>query len=220
VSAPARLVWRYGPAQRWVHWCGVAYFATLFATGLVLAVPQLGFLAAGGLSRLLHRIAGISFVLLPIVYAIAMPGAARELIAESLSYGEDDGRWLRRMPAYVLGRATGLPPQGRLNAGQKLHHAGTFTLFVIVAASGAALWLGKGRLGAAGLAWTAMAHDLSVLGLAVLLVGHVYFTFLHGGFSAMRTGWVTEEYARLEHARWVEGLPPEAFVRDERDPDR
>ena len=47
---------------------------------------------------------------------------------------------------------------------------------------------GKGRLGADGLAITAMVHDLSMLGLSVLMIGHVYFTFLYDALSAMRTG--------------------------------
>ena len=56
-----------------------------------------------------------------------------------------------------------------------------------------------------------MAHDLSMLGLSVLMIGHVYFTFLYQASSAMRTGYVTEEYARMEHRRWLETLPPEAY---------
>jgi formate dehydrogenase subunit gamma len=116
------------------------------------------------------------------------------------------------MPAYLFGRTRGLPPQGRLNAGQKLHHAGTFLMFVTVSVSGFILWLGKGRLGPNGLAVTAMVHDLSMLGLSVLMVGHVYFTFLYHAFSAMWTGFVTEDYARMEHRKWFDGLPPEAFV--------
>jgi formate dehydrogenase subunit gamma len=110
------------------------------------------------------------------------------------------------MPAYLLGRAHDLPPQERFNAGQKLHHAGTFLMFITVSASGLVLWFGKGRLGALGLASAAILHDLSMLALAVLMIGHVYFTFLYDALSAMRTGYVTEEYARLEHRRWFESL--------------
>lgn len=28
----------------------------------------------------------------------------------------------------------------------------------------------------------------------------------------MRTGFVTEQYARMEHRRWLKTLPPEAFA--------
>jgi formate dehydrogenase subunit gamma len=211
-SESPRLVRRYVPAQRLIHWIGVVSFLSLLFSGIALLYPPLSFLAAGGLSRLIHRIAVIPFVALPIAYAILLPRQTKELLIESLTYTREDWEWFKRMPAYLLGRTRGLPPQGRLNAGQKLHHAATFLMFVTVSVSGFVLWFGKGRLGPNGLASAAMAHDLSMLGLSVLMIGHVYFTFLYDALSAMRTGFVTEQYARMEHLKWLETLPPEAFA--------
>jgi formate dehydrogenase gamma subunit len=209
---PPRLVRRYATAQRVVHWIGVASFLALLLTGLPLLFPPLSFFAGAGVSRLIHRIAAFPFILLPLVYAIFLRREATELVTESFTWTRDDWRWLAHMPSYLLGRTCHLPPQGRLNAGQKLHHTVTFLTFVTVGASGAVLWLGSGRLGASGLASTAIVHDVSMTVLTLLLLGHVYFTFLYGAFSSMRTGLVTEEYARIEHRRWVEELPAEAFV--------
>ncbi len=206
------LVRRYAPSQRLIHWIGAGSFLMLLFSGIVLLYPPLSFLAAEGLSRLIHRIAVIPFVLLPIAYAILLPRQARELLIESITYTREDWEWLKCMPAYLLGRTRGLPPQGRLNAGQKLHHAATFLMFVTISVSGFVLWFGKGQLGPNGLALAAMGHDLSMLGLSVLLIGHVYFTFLYDALPAMRTGLVTEPYARMEHLKWLEALPPEAFV--------
>jgi formate dehydrogenase subunit gamma len=211
-SESPRLVQRYLRAQRLIHWIGVASFLTLLATGIALLFPPLTFLAAGGLSRLVHRIAAIPFVVLPVAYAVLLPRQTKELLTDTFRYTREDVAWFRRMPAYMLGRTQGLPPQGRLNAGQKLHHASTFLMFVTVSVSGFLLWFGKGRLGADGLALAAIGHDLSMLGLSVLMIGHVYFTFLYDALSAMRTGLVTEQYARMEHPKWLETLPPEAFA--------
>ena len=211
-SESPRLVQRYLRAQRLIHWIGGVSFLTLLFSGIALLFPPLSFLAAGGLSRLIHRIAVIPFVVLPIVYAILLPKQTKELLTESFTYTREDWEWLKCMPAYLFGRTRGLPPQGRLNAGQKLHHAGTFLMFVTVSVSGFVLWFGKGQLGPNGLAVAAMAHDLSMLGLSVLMIGHVYFTFLYDALSAMRTGLVTEQSARMEHLRWLETLPPEAFA--------
>jgi formate dehydrogenase subunit gamma len=194
-------------AQRIIHWTGVATFTVLLVTGIALTVSPLSFLAAGGIGRWIHRIAAFPFIALPIAYAVLMPHEAKELVVESLTFTADDWRWLKRLPGYLLGSTEGLPPQGRINAGQKVHHASTVGMFVTVAASGFVLWLGKGALGAAALGWTALVHDLSVLGLTILAMGHVYFTFLYDALSAMRTGYVTEEYARLEHRRWFESMP-------------
>ncbi len=217
-SSSSRLVQRYLPAQRVIHWIGVATFLALLSSGLALLFPGLNFFAAGGGSRLVHRVAAIPFFALPIAYAVLLPRHTMELLRESFTYCRDDWQWFKRMPAYVLGRTHGLPPQGRLNPGQRLHHAGTFGMFVTVSVSGFTLWFGSGRLGPNGLAMAAIIHDISMLGLTVLLVGHVYFTFLYDAFSAMGTGYVTEEYARMEHRRWVESLLAEAFV--ERDHQR
>jgi len=202
----ARLVQRYLPAQRTIHWVGVGCFALLLLSGVALLVRPLAWLAAGGVTGWLHRIAAVPFLLLPLVYALLLPRQTRELVSESVAFQRDDWRWLARMPTYLLGSTRGLPPQGRLNAGQKLHHAATFLMFATVSLSGLVLWFAKGHLGASGLAAAAMVHDLSMLGLSVFMVGHVYFTFLYDALPAMRTGYVTEDYARMEHREWFEDL--------------
>ncbi|MCL4394823.1 MAG: cytochrome b/b6 domain-containing protein [Chloroflexi bacterium] len=211
-SESVRLIRRYVPAQRIIHWTGVITFLTLLLTGMALLVPPLSFLAAGGSTRLIHRIAVVPFVLLPLVYAVVNPKQARELLRESFTFTRDDLRWFLHMPAYFFGRTRGLPPQGRINAGQKLHHATTFLMFVAAAASGFVLMFAKDRLGADGLAIAASVHDLSMLGLTVMMIGHLYFTFLYDALNSMLTGFVTEEYARMEHPKWLEGLPANAFV--------
>ena len=52
----------------------------------------------------------------------------------------------------------------------------------------------------------AVIHDLSMLVLTLLLVGHLYFTFVYKALSGMTTGYVPEEEAMLEHPKWVEEL--------------
>ena len=212
MNSTVKMVRRYEPAQRIVHWLGVGLFGILLDTGVALLLRAAWPVTAGGYSRWLHRVAAVPFMVLPLVYVLWLRREARELLRESLSYGREDWEWLKRMPSYMLGSTAGLPPQGRINAGQKLHHAGTFAAFVTVSASGLVLWFGKGSLGPSGLAIAAIAHDASMLLLFVLMIGHVYFTFLYGALPAMRSGYVSEEYARMEHRKWVEGLPPDAFV--------
>ncbi len=212
MTGSGKMVRRYEPAQRAVHWCGVGLFGILLVTGFALLARPAAFLAAGGYSRSLHRVAAVPFMLLPLAYAALMRREAGELVRESLRFDRDDLAWFRHMPSYMLGSTAGLPPQGKLNAGQKLHHAGTFAAFATVSVSGLVLWFGKGQLGATGLALAAIVHDLSMLLLFLLMIGHVYFTFLYDALSAMRTGYVSVEYAHAEHRKWLESLPPEAIV--------
>ncbi len=111
------------------------------------------------------------------------------------------------MPGYFLGRASQMPPQGRINAGQKLHHLGIGIMSLVVVSTGLTLWLGKGQPGANSLAITAMLHDVSMLALTILFVGHVYFTLVYGALPAVLNGYVPESYAKLEHSKWLATLP-------------
>lgn len=216
-SESMRLVRRYLPTQRLVHWIGAPVFLILLVTGIALLVPPFSQYAAGGVTRMIHKIASFVLAALPIVYLVLNPKAAKELLKESFTYTREDLEWFKYMPAYFLGRTKGLPPQGRINAGQKLHHAATFILFVTIGVSGWVLMFAKGQLGPDGLALAAMLHDLSMLGLTVLLIGHLYFTFVYDALSAMWRGYVTEEYAKLEHPKWVEELPENAFIVKQKD---
>src|SRR5574337_462472 len=160
-SRSARRVLRYHPVQRWLHWIGATGFLLLLLTGLALLWSPLSFLAVGGISRQLHLIGAVLFVVWPFLYAILDGREFKDLVVESFRYERDDVRWLLRVPGYFLGHVRQMPPQGRLNAGQKLHHAGTMLGYLTVAVSGIALWYFKGRLGADGLALLAIVHDLS-----------------------------------------------------------
>ena len=210
-ASSRRRILRYTAPERLVHWFGASSVLLLLVTGLALLWAPLGVLAAGGYSRLLHKVGAALFLAAPVLYATLNRAHLRRLLSEPFRYDRDDLRWLLEMPRYFLGRAKGMPPQGRINAGQKLHHAGTFLSFVVVTATGFALWFGKPILGAEGMAVAAMLHDLSMLAVTVLMIGHVYFTLVYGALPAMTTGYVSEEYARLEHAKWLaaqtEGAP-------------
>ena len=203
------LVRRYVPAQQVIHWIGVISFFLLLLTGVALLFPPLSFLAKGGTSGVIHRIGAIAFILLPALYLLRMPRKAFELVRESFTYGREELAWFKHMPGYFLGSTRNLPPQGRLNAGQKLHHAATFLMFNTVTLSGLIMWFGKGQLGPEGLSAVVIVHDISMLGLSVMMIGHVYFTFLYGALSGMVTGKVSEEYARMEHSKWYESLQAE-----------
>ena len=205
-TGTSRQVLRYLPTQRLVHWMGAAGFVLLLLSGLILLWPPLAPLAAGGWSRLLHRAGAVLYVLWPILYAILNPKQLAEVVRESVTYGRDEWKFFLRMPGYFFGRVSNLPPQGRVNAGQKLHHLGVGVTSIVVVLTGLVLWFGKGQLGASGLAVTVMLHDVVMLVLTVLLVGHVYFTFLYGALPAMLTGYVSESYARLEHPKWLATL--------------
>ena len=206
MQAKSDLIKRFSTVQRVAHWTFTAAFLALTVTGLFLMTGSLKELGVGGGSRLIHRIAAVIFLLAPVYYLLFDRQGMARLVKDSFTYDKDDLRWLLGFPRYVLGRAKGLPPQGRINAGEKLHHAAIILLFVTVSVSGLFLWLGKGMLGAEMFGWTLIAHDLSMIFMVLLTIGHVYFATVYGALGGMITGYVTRAYARLEHAKWLAEL--------------
>jgi len=208
-------VLRYRRNQRFVHALLASSFLLLLGTGLVLLWDPLSFLAAGGNSRWLHRVGAIAFMAVPIAYVIADRRGAKELLVDSFRYDRDDWEWMKHMYRYALGHAKEMPPQGRLNAGQKLHHAAVILVSAAIVLTGLAMWFLKPTLGASGTAWAAVIHDLAMLTLTLLLVGHLYFTFVYKALSGITSGYIPEEEARLEHAKWVEELEKEGVLEQE-----
>ena len=200
---------RYRTRQRIVHAIMATSFLVLLVTGLALVWSPLAFLAAGGWSRYLHRIAAVGFISVPILYILLDRPGAKEVLVESFQYDKDDVAWFTKMYRYALGRTSDMPPQGRLNAGQKLHHGAVIIFSAVIVVSGLVLWFLKASLSPTMLAWTAMVHDLAMLALTLLLVGHVFFTYVYKAWSSMATGYVPEDEMRLEHGKWVEELQNE-----------
>jgi formate dehydrogenase subunit gamma len=201
---------RYRTKQRVVHAVMASSFLILLITGLALVWSPLAWLAAGGWSRYLHRIAAVGFMSVPFLYlALDRPGA-KEVLVDSFKYDKDDVAWFRYMYRYAIGRTAEMPPQGRLNAGQKLHHSAVIVFSAVIVLSGLVLWWFKASLSVSMLSWTAMTHDLSMLALTLLLVGHVFFTYVYTAWSSMGTGYVSVDDMEIEHSKWVEELEHEA----------
>lgn len=222
------VVLRYRRNQRIVHAFLASSFVILLVTGLFLLWGPLGGLAAGGASRYLHRVGAVLFLAVPALYLITDPKGARELVYDSFRYDKDDIEWLKHIYRYFLGHAVEMPPQGRLNAGQKLHHAAVILVSATVVISGLVMWFLKSVLGPSGLAWAAVIHDISMFLLTLFLIGHLYFTYVYKAISGMTTGWVEEVDARIEHPKWVAelesqekdaGIPADQEKRKEEDHD-
>lgn len=59
---------RYRKPTRVLHWIHASSFIILFLTGLILFLPPLAFLAEDSWTRLIHRIAAVVFVIIPLWY--------------------------------------------------------------------------------------------------------------------------------------------------------
>ena len=206
---PDKEILRYRRAQRIVHAVMASSFLILLISGLALEWEPLSFIATGGWSRYLHRIAAVGFMSVPILYWIMDRAGAKEVLIDSFKYDKDDVAWFRYMYRYAIGRTAEMPPQGRLNAGQKLHHSAVIVFSAVIVLSGLVLWWLKSSLDPETLAWAAIIHDVSMMVLTLLLVGHVFFTYVYTAWSSMGSGYVSKDDMELEHSKWVDEIEDE-----------
>jgi formate dehydrogenase subunit gamma len=200
---------RYKLVQRVGHWVNATAFLILLFTGLFIFFWPLSFLA-GDASRILHRIAAVGLLLGPIFYFVADRRDFLHLLRASFTYTRDDLIWFIKAPFYFFGLAKDLPPQGEINAGQRVHHALTILFYNLVAGSGILMWLGAGHVSGQVFLSALIVHDVSMTILTVLMIGHVYFTFVYGALDGMIKGTITQLYAQVEHPRWLQELEESA----------
>jgi len=203
MPAKSGLIARFSVAQRIAHWAFTVAFFALALTGLLLMIPTISGLAAGGASRLVHRVAAVLLLVVPIYYALFDRQGLRRLVGDSFRMDADDRRWLGQFFRYAFGKAKGMPPQGRINAGEKIHHALIVISFFTIAISGLLLWFGKPFLSAGAFGWMLITHDISMYVMVLLTIGHLYFVLVYGALGGMVSGYVSRAYALLEHKKWV-----------------
>lgn len=197
--ASERMVERFGPTERVLHWVHACGFLAMLATGLVLYVPALSEAVARRLLvKNLHL--GAALVWAVAIAVVVLLGDRRRL-AEDWRAVEtidaDDRRWL-------VGRRA---PQGRFNAGQKVNVLLTAAFALLFVVSGLFLWLGE-RDHRFLLDGTGTVHETLTLLSVGLLAGHLYLALIHPStrhaLRGITLGDVQEDWAREHHRKWVE----------------
>lgn len=170
-------------------------------TGLLLYLPALaGVVGRRELVKNLHIAVAIAWLVALALIAVA--GNRRSLTRtwrEFESLDEDDRRWLR------LRRA----PQGRFNAGQKLHALIQCAVALLFVLSGVLLWLGE-RNTTFRLPGTVVLHDFLTFSASALVIGHIYLALVHAStrpaMGGMISGTVPLDWAARHHSKWKPDL--------------
>jgi formate dehydrogenase subunit gamma len=204
-----RQIERFTPFERAAHWSNATAFVILAVSGLVMAfgkfvlLPVIGSTLFGWLTYALktaHNFAGP-------VFAVSLVIVIATFIKDNFPRTEDL-TWLAKAGGLFSG---GEVPSHRFNAGEKgLFWVGVFVLGLVVVVSG--LFLNKlvpGFVFTRGEMQIAhMIHAASAVMMMAAFIGHIYMGTLgmKGAFSAMRTGYVDEAWAREHHALWAEDV--------------
>ncbi len=196
---------RFTPFERAAHWTNAIAFVVLGVSGLVMAfgkfilLPVIGGTLFGWLTYALktaHNFVGPLFAVSLVIVIITfikdnIPSAA-------------DFTWIKRGGGMFGGEHA---PAHRFNAGEKgLFWLGIFVCGVITVASGLVLDKlipGLGQLrGEMQIAH--MVHASAALLMVAILLGHIYMGTLgtRGALGAMRTGYVSEGWAKEHHDLW------------------
>ena len=204
-----RKVERFTPFERAAHWTNAITFCVLAVSGLVMAfgkfilLPVIGGTLFGWLTYALktaHNFAGP-------IFAVSLVVVIATFIKDNFPQ-RGDADWLRKGGGMFGGQDV---PSHRFNAGEKgLFWVGVFVLGLTVVASG--LFLDKllpGFVFTRGQMQIAhMVHAAGAMLMMTAFLGHIFMGTLgmKGAFSAMRTGYVDEAWAREHHAYWAEDI--------------
>jgi len=204
-----RVIERFTYFERAAHWSVAITFVLLAVSGVVMAygkfflLPIIGGTLFGWLTYALktaHNFAGPMFAVALVVFIFAY---LRDNFPRS-----EDLKWLAKGGG-LLGHHK--VPSGRFNAGEKvMFWAGVICLGLVIVGSGLVL----DKL-IPGLAYTRgdmqvaqMIHAVASVLMMAMFCGHIYMGTIgtKGAYSAMKTGYVDEGWAREHHALWYDDI--------------
>lgn len=204
-----RKIERFTPFERAAHWTNATAFVALAVSGLIMAFgkfflqPIIGATLFGWLTYALknvHNFVGPLFVVSLVIVFITF-------LKDNLP-GRGDLGWLLRAGGLFGGKEA---PSHRFNAGEKVvFWGGVFLLGFVVVGSGLVLdMLIPGLLyDRATMQVAHMVHAVATVLMMALFLGHIYMGTIgmRGAYTAMRTGYVDETWAREHHEYWYDDV--------------
>lgn len=204
-----RFIERFTYIERAAHWSVAVSFVLLAVSGIVLAfgkfflLPILGATLFGWLSyalKTLHNFVGPVFAVALVIFALTY-------LRDNLPRA-GDMQWLAKGGGLLSG---GHMPSGRFNAGEKIvFWGGVIVLGIVVVVSGMVLnqILPVVDYSRSNMQIANMVHGISSLLMMAMFVGHIYMGTIgvKGAYSAMRTGYVDEAWAKEHHELWYDDI--------------
>jgi len=199
----SELVQRTKAWERLNHWVLALSFIVLALTGLGFLYQKLSWLNTvfGGtqLAKDIHKWAGV-------IFAVSVFLTLFAYLGESVRWSAEDSRWISTLGGY-FSKTAEEPPQGKLNAGQKLYYLIVVLIGgIAIIVSGFLLWLGATESGL--LRFAFFLHNLAFLLFITAVPLHIYLGTAAnpGTFRAMTRGTVTKAWAKKHHAKWAQQL--------------
>jgi formate dehydrogenase subunit gamma len=204
-----RLIERFTSIERLAHWTMAISFITLAISGVIMLfgkyvlLPVFGHSLFGWLAyglKNVHNFVGPLFTLSIIVFFI--------MFVKSNLPHKSDLQWIARAGGAI---GKGHVSSGRFNAGEKMWFwGGMVVLGLIVSASGLVLdMLVPGILYTRGnMQLASVIHIIGAVMVAAASMAHIYIGTIgmQGAYSAMRTGYVDDAWAKEHHDLWYQDV--------------
>ena len=198
-----RLIQRFTPFERFIHWSTAISFVILALSGIFMLfgryviLPLFGYTIFSALTILgknLHNFVGPLFVILTIV----MLG----MWARDNVWRRYDWTWLKSAGGLASGRHVA---SGRFNAGEKIWFwFGVLILGTIVGVSGIILDFPNFNQTRQTMQTANIVHAVAAVIYMAMSLGHIYLgtVGLEGSYDSMRHGVVDETWAKEHHEYW------------------
>ena len=202
-----RLIQRFAPWERIIHWSTAISFSILAITGLIIlfgkniVLPLIGYTLFSWLAILaknLHNFVGPLFVVCVVLLLATfvkdnMPSA-------------NDWQWVKRFGGLFSGEEM---PSGRFNALEKAWFwGGALVLGAIVGASGLVLDFPNFNQTRDTMQIANVVHLIGTTLFILGALGHIYMGTLgmRGAYDGMRYGYVDETWAKEHHEYWYNDI--------------
>ena len=143
----------------------------------------------------------------PLIFPKSKVSRMKEPIAEA----ECDLGWLRAaVDYYTGGDESKMPPQGHINAGQRLWQLVAIGCGLILFVTGAIMCFAKGAVAPGVFQWCLFTHALVFIIGGCMLIVHAILGAIHPRMSeslrSIFTGKISEEYAKSHYGKWYEEI--------------
>jgi formate dehydrogenase subunit gamma len=190
--------------ERIVHWLLALSCIALLLTGLGFLFPKnLGWINTvfGGVlfAKCVHNWGGI-------IFAVSLVLSLGTWVPECLKWSSDDSKWLGMFGGYLSkDEDKDMPPQGKINAGQKVLGMVVFISGVVISISGLIIWLSTPS------PFWVLLHNICALIFTVVVPVHIYLATAAnpGTFRIMTRGDIPLYWAKKKHPKWLKEIGAE-----------
>ena len=202
-----RVIMRFTPWERLVHWTTAIAFVTLALSGIIMLFGRYVILPATGytifsalaiLGKNVHNFVGPLFVVCTLLMVVTF---VRQNAPRAY-----DWVWVRRFGGLFSGKHV---PSGKFNAGEKAWFwGGVVVLGIIVSATGLVLDFPNFGQGREAMQLANIIHATAAVIFMAMSLGHIYLGTIgmEGSYDAMRHGIVDEAWAKEHHEYWYLSL--------------